>query len=154
MKRTYVYDSKADIVLATLGLTRSNVGRFREVYIVGNEIAIVTRNGGGNREHWYDDKPAGPDCPCVGCFMAYRVDKLPYYLYDEDHEDDPTYAIIYFEIPPEHAELIKAIASGSFEPSEPWLGMLERLKEGSRPEVAERLQPVIEMLRGEEEVGE
>lgn len=79
--------------------------------------------------------------PLRGLFMAYRVDKLPYYLYDEDHEDDPTYAIIYFEIPPEHAELIKAIASGSFEPSEPWLGMLERLKEGSGPEVAERLQP-------------
>ena len=149
MKLKYVYDDKADIVLATLGLTRGDVGRFREVYIVGNKIAIVTRNGGGNREHWYDDKPAGPDCPCVGCFMAYRVDKLPYYLYDEDHEDDPTYAIIYFGFPPEHIELLEAIASDSFEPSERWLDTLERLKEGSRPEVAERLRPVIEKLRVE-----
>lgn len=149
MKRKYVYDDKADIVLATLGLTRSDVGRFREAYIVGNEIAIVTRNGGGNREHWYDDKPVGPDCPCVGCFMTYRVDKLPYYLYDEDDEGDPTYAIIHFEFPPEHAELLEAIANGSFEPSERWLDVLERLKEGSRPEVAERLQSAIEKLRVE-----
>jgi hypothetical protein len=153
MKWIYVNEDKADIVLATLGLTRSDVGRFRGVYIVGNEITIITRNGAGNREH-YGDTPAGPDCLCPGCFMAYRVNKLPYYLYDEDDDDDPTYAYIYFEIPPEHAELIGAIASDSFEPSEPWLGMLERLKEGSRPEVAERLRPVIEILRGEEEVGE
>ena len=148
MKRKYVYGDTADIVLATLGLTRSDVGRFREVYIVDDTIVIVTRNGGGNREHWYDDEPAGPDCPCVGCFMAYRVHQLPHYLYDEDNEYDPTYAHIYFEIPPEHAELIKAIVNDSFEPSERWLDMLERLGEG-RPEVAERLQPIIEKLRVE-----
>lgn len=110
MKRKYVYGDTADIVLATLGLTRSDVGRFRGVYIVDDTIAVVTRNGGGNREHWDDNTPAGPDCPCVGCFMNYRVHQLPHYLYDEDDDDDPTYAIIYFEFPPEHAELLKAIA--------------------------------------------
>jgi len=153
MGRIISDDDKADIILATLGLARTDVGRFRGVYpdLTHHKIVVITRNGGGNREHWYDDKPAGPDCPCVGCFMAYRVDKLPYYLYDEDHEDDPTYAIIHFEFPPEHAELLDAIASNSFEPSERWLDMLERLKEGSRPEVAERLRPVIEKLRVEVE---
>ena len=149
MGRKYVYGDTADIVLATLGLTRSDVGRFRDVYILDDAIVVVTRNGAGNREH-YDNTPAGPDCPCVGCFMAYRVHQLPHYLYDEDNEYDPTYAHIYFEIPSEHAELIKAIVSGSFEPSERWLDALERLGEG-RPEVAERLQPIIEKLRVEVE---
>lgn len=149
MRRVINDDAKAYIILATLGLTRSDVGRFRGAFVTKGKIEIYTRNGGGNREHWYDDKPEGPDCPCVGCFMAYRVHQLPHYLYDEDGEFDSTYASIYFEFPPEHAELLEAIASDSFESSEHWLDMLERLKEGSRPEVAERLQPIIEMLQGE-----
>ena len=149
MGRKYVYGDTEDIVLATLGLTKSGVGRFRGVYIVDDAIAVVTRNGAGNREHWYDDASAGPDCPCVGCFMNYRVHQLPHYLYDEDDDDDPTYTRIYFEIPPEHAELIKAIVSDSFEPRD-WLGALERLGEG-RPEVAEQLRPIIEKLRVEVE---
>ena len=138
----------ADIILATLGLTRDDVGRFRDAFVTDGKIAIYTRNGGGNREHWYDDTPEGPDCPCVGCFMTYRVHQLPHYLYDEDDEFDSTYATIYFEFPPEHAELLKAIDSCErFEPSKRWLDMLERLRQGSTPEVAERLQPVIEKLR-------
>lgn len=151
MRRIYINDeARADIILAVLGLTRDDVGRFRGVYPypVLHEIAVITRNGAGNREH-YGNTPEGPDCPCTGCFMTYRVHQLPHYLYDEDDDDDPTYSYIYFEFPPEHAELIKAIVSDSFEPSERWLDMLERLKEGSRPEVAERLQPIIEMLQGE-----
>lgn len=98
MRRVYINDdAKADIILATLGLTRSDVGRFRGVYLYPtlHEIAVITRNGAGNREHWYDNTPKGPDCPCTGCFMAYRVHQLPHYLYDEDDEEgDPTYAII------------------------------------------------------------
>lgn len=47
----------SDVILATLGLTRSDVGRFRDVYLEEDTIAVYTRNGGGNRECWCGDNP-------------------------------------------------------------------------------------------------
>lgn len=43
----------AGAILATLGLTTSDVGRFRDCFISEGEIAVYTRNGGGNRECWH-----------------------------------------------------------------------------------------------------
>ena len=47
----------SDIVLATLGLTRHDVGRFRDVYLENDEIVVLTRNGGNNRSCWCEEDP-------------------------------------------------------------------------------------------------
>jgi hypothetical protein len=53
----------ADLILATLGLTRNEVGRFRDAFVTDNdEIAVYTRNGGGNRECWHHDHVGNADC--------------------------------------------------------------------------------------------
>lgn len=40
----------SDVLLATLGLTRDDVGRFRDCSVSEGQIAVYTRNGSGNRE--------------------------------------------------------------------------------------------------------
>jgi hypothetical protein len=45
----------ADLLLGILGLTREDVGRFRDAFVSEGQIAIYTRNGGGNRECWHGD---------------------------------------------------------------------------------------------------
>lgn len=47
---------QADVLLAALGLSRGDVGRFRDTFIDGQRqlIAVYTRNGGGNRDCWCD----------------------------------------------------------------------------------------------------
>lgn len=45
----------SDAILATLGLTRSDCGRFRDCFISEGRIAVYTRNGGGNRDCWHTD---------------------------------------------------------------------------------------------------
>lgn len=47
----------ADVLLATLGLTRSDVGRFRDAFISDGTIAVYTRNGGGNRSCVHEENP-------------------------------------------------------------------------------------------------
>lgn len=45
----------SEIILATLGLRTSDVGRFRDCFIDEDRIAVYTRNGGGNRNCWHED---------------------------------------------------------------------------------------------------
>jgi len=47
----------SDVLFATLGLTKQDVGRFRDCFIAGGKIAVYTRNGGGNRECWHKYNP-------------------------------------------------------------------------------------------------
>ena len=42
-------NSAAPVLLATLGLTESDVPRFRDCHLNGEQIVIYTRTGGGNR---------------------------------------------------------------------------------------------------------
>ena len=51
-------NAASDWLLALLDLTRADVGRFRDAYVTddGTQIAVYTRNGGGNREHWVDEE--------------------------------------------------------------------------------------------------
>lgn len=90
-------------VCDVLGLTTAAVGRFRDAWVEQRDgmpvIAIYTRNGGGNREHYADDVDAGPDCTCTGCIITYRLPAHPLYLNDRDDGFDPTYATVYFNVP-------------------------------------------------------
>lgn len=47
----------SEAILATLGLTRADCGRFRDCFIANGKIAVYTRNGGGNRHCWCKDDP-------------------------------------------------------------------------------------------------
>lgn len=135
---------RADVLLATLGLTRADVGRFRDCFISEGKIAVYTRNGGGNRDHWErfiktpgsgpvaleeNEQEEGPDCDCPGCIITYRLPKHPHYSHDRDDEFDSTYSTIYFNFPPEYAEDLGRLDTGEkFDPSKRWQDMLASLK--------------------------
>lgn len=96
-------------ILAMLGLTKQDTGRFRDCHVINGEIAVYTRNGGGNR-HCYLDEDApttDTDCEregCYSCAITHRLPQHPNYLRDEDDSFDSTYATIYFSIPKEYQE--------------------------------------------------
>jgi hypothetical protein len=105
----------SDMILATLGLKKEDCGRFRDCFIFNNEIAIYTRNGGGNREY------------CQNVFDT--LEKHSCYLRDEDDDFDCTYATIYFKFPEEYKEELSKLSSAElFDPSKMWLDALEALK--------------------------
>lgn len=89
-------------------------GRFRDIYPNddGTQVILYTRNGGGNREHWNDDKEPGEDCNCTGCTITYHLPKHPLYLEDNDDDFDSTYAYIHFSVPKEYADIVKGMATG------------------------------------------
>jgi hypothetical protein len=123
-------NSASDTILATLELTRKDVGRFRDAYVANGEIVIYTRNGGGNREcwNWNKDMEDG-ECDCPGCIINYRLPKHPLYIRDEDGEFDSTYATIYFKFPEEYATALAALDSGEpWDPDKRWLDLIESIK--------------------------
>ena len=130
----------SDTILSTLNLTRRDVGRFRDCFIVEDKIAVYTRNGGGNRDCWHEDnpqfgydecenrafqeevkketltyyqclKPCSDACACPGCVISYRLPKHPLYVSDIDDDFDSTYATIFFNFPPEFAEDLNQLGS-------------------------------------------
>jgi hypothetical protein len=81
-----------------------DVGRYRSSWIEKGEdgkprIAVYTRNGGGNREHYDEEKEAGEKCFCTGCMIEVHLPKHPLYIKDRDDDFDCTYATVYFQIP-------------------------------------------------------
>ena len=103
----------SDIILATLGLTRQDTGRFRDCFVTDGKIAIYTRNGGGNRPDYFPD----------------QLLQHPNYLYDEDDSYDSTYATIYFSFPNEYAKELEYIDFGEkFDPDERWQQLFADIK--------------------------
>jgi len=104
-----------DFILATLGIKRGDTGRYRDCFVANGEIAIYTRNGGGNREEYQG--------------VIDELAKHPCYLRDEDDDFDCTYATIYFKFPEEFAEELKKLDAGEkFDPSQRWLDAFNSLK--------------------------
>lgn len=104
-------NSASDVILATLGLTKGDTGRFRDCFVANGEIAVYTRNGGGNREQYQE--------------VIDELAKHPCYLRDEDDDFDCTYATIYFSFPKEFAEDLAKLDSGEeFKPSNRWLTVI------------------------------
>ena len=88
-----------------------DVGRYRSAWIEKDEygkprIAVYTRNGGGNREHYNDEAEEGENCHCTGCTITHDLPKHPLYLYDQDGDFDCTYATIYFSVPDKLKEIL------------------------------------------------
>ena len=72
-----------DTILASIGLKKEQIERFRGAGIQEGEIIIHTRTGGGNREA-YPNK---------------ILTQNKYYLRDADDDFDSTYADYFFKIP-------------------------------------------------------
>ena len=80
------YHPTAGVVLDMLGLDPNDCGRFRDAYITREgELAVYTRNGGGNREEYQ---------PTIDVLSEH-----PNYLRDEDDAFDCTYCTIFFSVP-------------------------------------------------------
>lgn len=126
----------SDLLLASLGLTRGDVGRFRDCYWNGEHICVYTRNGGGNRED-YDD-----------VFTVLQAH--PNYVRDEDDDFDSTYATIYFDPHPAMREALKEVPAADATPKQKWESFFDRLRSGSNdPQIArvlETAKPLIEAL--------
>lgn len=121
----------SDAILATLGLARADCGRFRDCFISNGEIAVYTRNGGGNRQCWEE---RGDECTCPGCIITDRLPRHPCYLRDEDDAFDCTYATVYFRFPDEFSDDLKRLDSDeTFEPSKRWLDAIESIKARVKP---------------------
>lgn len=119
----------SDILLAMCDLTEGDVGRFRDAWITENgELAIYTRNGGGNREYYMPD---------------FNNNLL--YLRDEDDDFDSTYATIFFKIPEKYISFAKVLAEGK-NPNQNWLDSLEELKQGNRPDIVEKIRPLMDQI--------
>ena len=105
------------IYLKMLGLSPDDVGRFRDCYLNGDEIAVYTRNGGGNRESYEE--------------VFAELEEHENYLRDEDDEFDCTYATIYFSIPAQYEAdvlMIKlAIDQNTVPPDEKWQILMKSL---------------------------
>jgi hypothetical protein len=101
------------VLLGMLGLKPSDVGRFRDTYVTEQDgqpvIAVYTRNGGGNRDHYDDESESGPECSCTGCTMTYRIPAMAGYLRDEDDDFDCTYNTAYFAAPDEWRDLLEGL---------------------------------------------
>ena len=72
-------------ILSVLGLQEGYIERFRDCWVSeeDDEIQILTRTGGWNREDYKNE----------------ILTSNKYYLYDEDDDFDNTYALYHFSIP-------------------------------------------------------
>lgn len=126
----------APVLLAALGLTESDVPRFRDCYLHDGGITIYTRTGGGNRDYYENEDS------CRECYPEYFDDDDPpsgpwnddlrnskHFLYDEDDDFDSTYAYFQFKYPEEYADDLKALSDKdeSFTPSQKWEALLGTL---------------------------
>jgi len=132
----------ADVLLATLGLTREDTGRFRDCFLQdgpdGPEVHIYTRNGGGNREEYQG-----------------TIDELaarPGYLGDADDDFDCTYATIRFRLPDQFREALAGFARPADAPDSNarWAAMLEKIQtDPEAPEAkraAEAFAPIFKAI--------
>lgn len=134
------------IFLGALNLAREDVGRFRDAFVANGEIAIYTRNGGGNREHYsYDETDSGPGehCDCTGCIITYRLPKHLNYLRDEDDSFDSTYATVYFSIPFMMKPFLSDFDSGTFDSDARWALMLDTLEKNPDSAVFDGLRSIV-----------
>lgn len=135
--------------LATLGLSPSTVGRYRDAFLRktdANEvqITILTRNGGGNRETYEE--------------VTESLRKHPLYVTDYDEEFDSTYATYVFKVPEEYEPKLRELAERQDQTVDPMARyklLLEKLQSGNDndPEVQKALEagkkiltPVFEQM--------
>ncbi len=113
-------NASSEELLSMLDLgTKYPIGRFRDIWVSedGEKIILFTRNGGGNRECYANERCGtnDPDCfydsPIYCPVIANReLKKHPNYLKDYDDDYDCTYAYFEFSVPDSFKERVKEIA--------------------------------------------
>lgn len=155
---------RGKILLAILG--NPEVGWFRDAWVEKGEdgkpvIAIYTRNGGGNREHychfqgcptcsnkrgycgcWEDCETGhkkgctcpspGTDCACTGCIATYGLPAHPNYLRDQDDDFDCTYATFYFRVPDEYQQALASVAVDHVDTDQRWMDVIDAIGKTGR----------------------
>ena len=128
-------------------------GRFRDIYLNedGTSIILYTRNGGGNRRHWdlsHSKYKEGPDCPCPGCIITYKLKKHPNYIRDYDDDFDSTYAYVEFGVPKQFREIAESLATGKKPQSirEKFDNYMERIKAG-KEQIPEELAKIFRKMK-------
>ena len=130
----------ADVLLALLGITRADVPRYRDCYWNGEEIAVYTRTGGGNREDYAAENDA--------------LTKLPTYLRDEDDDYDSTYATFYFSVSEELKPAVAHLKASDATPEQRWESFLNKLRSPESKDdpqvkrVMNAMTPLFEQLAG------
>lgn len=145
----------SDIILVTLGLTRSDCGRFRDTFVSEGKIAVYTRLGGGNRECYCESEEEHARGGCYGPVIE-RLQAHPRYLYDKDDDFDCTYATFWFSFPDEYSDLLQLLDRNSllqlldknslFDPDKRWEEKLEAIKNSSAGELRQQYPGLVEML--------
>lgn len=126
------YHPAAPLLMTMLKLHPKDVGRFRDCYLRRVEgtgelqIAVYTRNGGGNREEYES--------------VTEALQKHPAYVSDADDSFDSTYATYFFKVPEEYKKEIDLIiekAGVPPSPEEKFKTLIKNLEEGNKdsPEV-------------------
>lgn len=116
---------RAETLLGLLGITRSEVPRYRDCYVDEREfdsgkefvICVYTRTGGGNREYFMKGNAA--------------MTKVPGYQGDRDDDFDSTYATFVYRV--DHSKLGMAIGEPTKEatPADKFQAMLSDLESGA-----------------------
>lgn len=149
------------VLLKMLSMSPSDVPRFRDCYINGNDIVIHTRTGGGNRDRYEhedlcrsefpeyfngEDKPNGP--------WNADLRKHPWFTYDEDDDFDSTYADFHYKVPEEikpYFEYLRDMGGETKPPAEKWQKLFKDMDAGhSNKEVdnaMNALKPVFEQIK-------
>ncbi len=109
---------------------RYKSGRFRDIHLNsdGTKIILFTRNGGGNREHYFPK----------------NIRDHPNYLTDYDDSFDNTYAYIEFSMPEKFKKILGKVATGK-EPekiSEKFQRVIEDLEKGKNTKETRRAMEV------------
>lgn len=137
------------LFLAMIDLTPQAAGRLRDVYLIQQEdgelrIVVFTRNGGGNREHYDDEKEAGMECHCTGCTITHHLPKHPLYVQDEDDDFDCTYANVMFRVPDQFKKTIQELVDANPDtvtPMERFANLIQSMESGNdNPDMARALE--------------
>ena len=130
-------NNAAPMLLSCLGFKSTDIPRFRDCFIRGNNIVIHTRTGGGNRGYYeseeccrlnypedFDnvDDPSGP--------WNSTMSNNAFYICDDDDEYDCTYANFYFRFPDEYVNDLTALAerSETYKPSDKWQALFKAME--------------------------
>ena len=144
----------AGIVLESLGLTPTDVPRFRDAYYDAelNRLVIYTRTGGGNRDYYDSEQSRRAE------YGPYNDDlrDIVGFMFDEDDDFDCTYAYFYFAVPVAFEPIFDTLrdlgAGKDLNPTDRFQKMITDLQNGNVNEDTERAlkvgQAIFDQISG------
>lgn len=106
----------ATILLPMLGFQdRDEIPRYRDCWWDGEHIIIYTRTGNGNRPEYAAE--------------IAKLQAMPEYVSDQDDENDNTYALFKFKLPPQYDHFSDALKPETRTTRERWDTALTALKD-------------------------